>query len=102
MKEEKAIIRKRDNHKCFFCESKTNLTAAHIFYWAKDNGKATQENLMCLCRECHDKMDFGKGVDRDTQLRMLRQCYAYLTFYYCYNENQEEIQKEIPIRRLKK
>lgn len=98
MKEEKELVRQREHNKCFFCESKANLTAAHIFYWKKDNGKATKENLMCICRECHNKLDFGIGVDRDTQLRMLRQCYAYLTFTYCEYDKQEEI----PIRRIKK
>jgi 5-methylcytosine-specific restriction endonuclease McrA len=96
MKEEKLIVRQRDKH-CFFCEATSNLTAAHIFYWKKDKGKATKENLMCLCRECHDKMDFGKGIDKQQQLRMLRQCYAYLTFIYCEYGQQEEI----PIKKLK-
>jgi predicted restriction endonuclease len=98
MKEEKAIIRQREEYKCFFCESKTNLTAAHIFVWKKDGGKCTQENLMCLCRECHDKMDFCKGITREEQIRMLRQCMAYLTFYYC----DYDTQREIPKRKLKK
>lgn len=98
MKEERYLVRERENFKCFFCDSTNKLTFAHIFYWKKDNGKATKENGVCLCRECHNKMDFGIGVDELEQLRMLRQCYAYLTFIYC----SYETQKEIPIKRLKK
>jgi hypothetical protein len=102
MKEEKQIVRERENNKCFFCEGTYNLTAAHIFYWKKDNGKATKENLICLCRECHNKMDFGIGCTREEQILMLRRCYAYLVFMYCYNENQEEVMHEIPRKKLVK
>ena len=90
MREEKLIVRQRDKH-CFFCETENNLTFAHIFYWKKDGGKATKENGICLCRECHDKMDFGKGISKEEQLRMLRQCYAYLVFTYCEYDKQEEL-----------
>jgi 5-methylcytosine-specific restriction endonuclease McrA len=102
VKEEKLIVRNRENHKCFFCDSKTNLTFAHIFYWKKDGGKETKENGVCLCRECHNKMDFQIGCTREEQILMLRRCYAYLVFYYCYNENQEEIMHGIPRKKLVK
>ena len=98
---EKKEIRQRDKH-CFFCESKTNLTSAHIFVWKKDGGKATKENLMCLCRKCHDKMDFGIGITKEEQKRMLQQCYAYLVFTYCeYNKQEELPEKKLTKGKLK-
>ena len=97
MSQVKERVRKRENNKCFFCNTKKNLTFAHIFVWNRDGGKVVEENGVCICRECHDKMDFQKGCTELEQLRMQRQCYAYLTFMYCDYGKQEEI----PLQKIK-
>ncbi len=100
-KEQRQFVKQREKRKCFFCESKKDLTYAHIFVWVKDGGSSRKENGVCICRECHDKMDFGKGVSKQEQIRMLRQCQSYLVFLYCSYEKQREIPEYI-LRKGKK
>lgn len=88
-KEQKYLIKKRDNNECFFCENKKNLTVAHIFVWRKDGGKPVEENGLTLCEECHQQMDFGIGITVEQQIDMLKQCKQYLLLYY-----KKEIKEE--------
>lgn len=95
----KRII-KRDDRKCFFCGSKKDLTIAHIFVWKKDGGKPVDENGLTACRECHDKLDFCKGISKLEQYRMLRLAQMYLTFYYMKEITDEDVSvKNLKIRR---
>ena len=89
-------IKQRDGYKCFFenvgiCESGEELTIGHIFVWRKDGGKPVKENGVCICRKCHDKMDFGLGVTIEQQKRMLRYVQMYLTFFYFREITNEEV-----------
>lgn len=85
----KEKVRQRDNHKCFFCDGKENLTIGHIFSWRCENGMPVEKNGMTICRKCHDKLDFGIGVSRQEQIKMLRLCEIYLIFLY-----MEELDKD--------
>jgi hypothetical protein len=67
-------VRNRDGNHCFFCNSLENLTVAHIFLEKRNGGKAVEENGMCICRRCHDELDFCKNITKEEQLRMLRYC----------------------------
>lgn len=49
-----AIIFKRDQYQCSFCESVEDLVIDHIVP-IKMGGKSTLENQRTLCRGCHGK-----------------------------------------------
>jgi len=87
----KVVIKKRDNFKCFFCETTKKLTIAHIFVPKKDGGKPVEENGMIICRGCHDALDFGTGVTVEQQIKMLRLCEIYLTFTYMREIKSEDV-----------
>ena len=90
----KLVIKQRDGFKCFFCDSIEDLTIAHIFVPKRDGGKPVEENGMCICRKCHDKMDFGIGCSIQEQIRMLELCKMYLMFYYQKEFTEEELTLE--------
>jgi hypothetical protein len=95
-KHKKQIIKQRDGNKCFFnelgmCESGEELTVAHIFIWKKDYGKPVEENGIAICRDCHDKLDFGLGITKEEQIKRLRLCEMYLTLYYFREITNEEL-----------
>lgn len=87
----KLQIKERDNYQCFFCRSTEYLTIAHIFVTKKEGGKAVEENGMCICRKCHDKLDFGMNCSEELQKKMQRLCEMYLTLYYMREINKEEL-----------
>lgn len=87
----KELIKDREENKCFFCDSKKNLTIAHIFAWKRDNGLPVLENGMCICRKCHNKMDFGMECTREEQIKMLRLCEMYLILTYMKELNPQEL-----------
>ena len=43
------------NYTCAICGAKNNLDAHHILP-VDDGGEHTQENLICLCRSCHERV----------------------------------------------
>jgi 5-methylcytosine-specific restriction endonuclease McrA len=56
----------RDGYQCTQCEKKnTNFDAHHIVY-REHGGKDTIENLITLCKSCHDKVHRGK-LDLDVE-----------------------------------
>jgi predicted restriction endonuclease len=105
-KETKQKIKEREEHECFFknanmCLDGNDLTVAHIFIWKKDNGKPVEKNGMCICRKCHDALDFGIGVSTEQQIKMLRLCQMYLTLFYMEEIKEEEV-RERPDTYVKK
>ena len=77
----------RDLYQCTQCGKKnTNLDAHHII-WKEHGGKDTIENLITLCKQCHEKVHKGKlklnveGVsgfkDRIAQRTMQGKAYLY-------------------------
>lgn len=53
-REEKALCKQLANNKCSIC-GKVGLDAHHIIPLS-EGGQHTQENLMCLCRSCHERV----------------------------------------------
>lgn len=94
----KKQIKKRDQNMCFFCDAKKNLTIAHIFVPRRDNGIPNLLNGMCICRKCHDKLDFGIGCTIEEQIEMLKICKAYLMLGY----NRVITEQELTLQKVKK
>jgi hypothetical protein len=58
-KELKEKIKKKNNYSCFICkEDNKELVIHHIDYNIKNN---KEENLVSLCRKCHNKTNFNRG-----------------------------------------
>jgi hypothetical protein len=58
----KAYVLNRDNYTCQCCKGKTKdskLEVHHIIF-KKDRGSDEQENLIVLCKTCHDSLHEGK------------------------------------------
>ena len=50
----------RDGYQCTQCEKKNIQLDAHHIIWKEDGGKDTIQNLITLCKSCHDKVHRGK------------------------------------------
>ena len=50
----------RDGYQCTQCEKKNTRLDAHHIVWKEHSGKDTIENLLTLCKSCHDKVHRGK------------------------------------------
>lgn len=97
MKEEKMIVRQREGNQCFFCLSENELTFAHIFVWKKDGGKAIKYNGICLCRKCHNMLDFQVDCDKQLSVNLLELAKLYLLTTY-----KKEIDSQNIMRKVKK
>lgn len=77
----KRIVYDRDDGKCIIC-GRFGLPEAHVVPRSK-GGLGVEQNIVTLCRECHDRMD--NSTDRPW---MIQQCKEYLIRYYGgWNEN---------------
>lgn len=54
----KAYVLNRDNYTCQYCKgkSKDNKLEVHHIIFRRNGGSDEQENLICLCKTCHDKL----------------------------------------------
>lgn len=50
----KAYVLNRDNYFCQNCKSKNKRLEVHHIQFRSENGSDDQENLITLCKECHD------------------------------------------------
>ncbi len=60
----KAYVLHRDNYKCQYCKNKnkgSKLEVHHIIF-KRNGGSDEPENLITLCKTCHDKLHDGKIV----------------------------------------
>jgi len=57
----KMYVKKRDGYKCICCSSRSlsDLTIHHIIE-RNDGGSDRPDNLLTVCRDCHDKIHAGK------------------------------------------
>ncbi|MBQ9526266.1 MAG: WYL domain-containing protein [Fretibacterium sp.] len=55
-------ILKRDHYTCQECGSKNNLHIHHKIH-IEDGGHHTSENLICLCKSCHEKAHGGRPIE---------------------------------------
>ena len=65
-------ILQRDNFTCQICESNTKTLHVHHKYyiWDQDPWDYSEETLITLCEDCHQKEGFGKD-DMNTMIRQL-------------------------------
>ena len=62
IKREKALLQWRDSQACEDCGAHKNLTLHHVN--PKSNGgKTTKNNLIVLCRTCHNQEHEGKAKE---------------------------------------
>lgn len=57
-------VYERDN-RCIFCGTTYNITVAH-FVSRASSGLGIEQNLACVCLECHRKLD--QSIERKTML----------------------------------
>ena len=73
----KQIVFDRDKGLCVVC-GRPGLPEAHYIPRSK-GGLGIEQNIVCLCRECHDRFDFGDGETMaaiDEAIRFhLMECY---------------------------
>lgn len=66
----KKIVYERDNGLCVVC-GRRGLPEAH-YIPRSAGGLGIEQNIVCLCRDCHNKFDFGDGETMDTYGEIIR------------------------------
>lgn len=56
-----AYIKRREGHRCLVCRRHRALDPAHIVKRSQ-GGADSPDNLVALCRECHDACDLHQGL----------------------------------------
>lgn len=58
----KAYVLDRDKYKCQYCKGKTKDSRLHVHHiiFRSKGGSDEQENLITLCKTCHDKLHNGE------------------------------------------
>ena len=82
----KARVWERDNHLCVYCHSPNAIPEAHYISRAK-GGLGVEENILTLCRRCHDRYDHGT---REEKRELARRFKEYLNKQY-ENWNEDEL-----------
>jgi hypothetical protein len=59
----KAFLLSRDGYKCQHCkgQSKDRRLHVHPRVWRSKGGSEESENLVVICKTCHDKVPVGRG-----------------------------------------
>ena len=65
-KEVRDIVLERDKH-CILCGTTYGITLAH-FISRSSSGKGIEQNLACVCLECHRKLD--QSTERKAMLEV--------------------------------
>ena len=73
----KKAVYDRDGGLCVYCH-RPGLPEAHFIPRSK-SGLGIEENILTLCRECHDTFDNGTREEREERREYFRQ---YLTDHY--------------------
>ena len=73
----KSAVWRRDGGLCVWCKRR-GIPEAH-YISRHDSGLGVEENILTLCRECHEKFDRGTPEERE---RMGEYFHAYLTACY--------------------
>ena len=58
-------VYERDGRCCIYCGSPSGLPEAHYISRAK-SGLGIEENVLTLCRRCHDAFDNGTAMQRQS------------------------------------
>ncbi len=59
----KAVVWERDMHRCVYCKSINAFPEAHYIPRSR-GGLGIEENILTLCRLCHDAFDNGTATMR--------------------------------------
>ena len=89
----KMMIRNRDNYTCQYCKNKrkdSNLDVHHIVF-RSNGGSDEPENLITLCRTCHDALHAGK-----IKLKLNGKSKSSLKFATQMNEIRSQLLKKYP------
>lgn len=73
----KSRVERRDDGLCVWCKRPGIPEAHYIGRW--EGGLGIEENMLTLCRECHDKYDHGTREERQRMRNWFR---AYLSACY--------------------
>ena len=65
----KAACLNRDNYTCQCCKTKKGTLNAHHIVYRSNGGADTLDNLITLCKECHNKLHDGELKDFETKLK---------------------------------
>ena len=65
------IVAERDDYLCRVCGRKAN--DVHHIIFRSHGGKDEPDNLICLCRQCHEAAHADERVWRDTFQTMLKE-----------------------------
>ena len=58
------VVKKRDKYKCSECSNSNNLLVHHIIPYDPDNEITTKiENLVTVCKDCHNKLHFSNNIN---------------------------------------
>ena len=49
------VIKKRVEHKCYFCKTTKRITKHHIIFKFFLQGQVLEDNIEYLCQKCHKK-----------------------------------------------
>lgn len=83
----KRIVHKRDKY-CIFCGSVYGITIAH-FVSRASGGLGIEQNLACVCMECHRKLD--QSTQRKEMLEIFKR--HLQRHYEDWNENDLKYRK---------
>ena len=75
-KKVKIKVWERDDYKCIFCKTTYSFPEAHVIP-RSSGGLGVEENIVTVCRECHNKMD-----QTTARKEMLEFAKAYLKDHY--------------------
>lgn len=78
-KEVKEKVWDRDGGQCVFCGTCYNVAPEAHFIPRSKGGLGIEENVLTLCRRCHNRYDFGPRYDREAMREFfedyLEDCY---------------------------
>lgn len=77
-KKVKDAVWERDEHRCVYCGSTYAFPEAHVVPRSR-GGLGVEENIVTLCRLCHDAFDHGTAEQRH---EIGGVCRAYLKSIY--------------------
>lgn len=78
----KMVVGERDNWSCIICH-RPGLPEAH-YIRRSQGGLGIEQNVVTLCRECHDRFDNG-----DKRFEYGQKIRAYLDEQYPYFDNKD-------------
>lgn len=60
----KKEVWERDEHRCIYCHKYVDVYYANSHYIKRSHlGKGISQNVVTACPKCHDKYDFGVGIE---------------------------------------